>query len=114
MVRKYKREVMEPDGQKVKKKITHRGYKTRVSMDAATRIVASLLAGWGNSAANEASTEPFAHDLALALPTHTYGGGKANGDTVIFERVEQQGMHVGVKLRRSWLLPTLTDRAPFL
>lgn len=101
LVRKGKRKVVEPDGTEVEKEITYQGYKTHVSMDAATRIVTSLLATWGNSADNKAFPELFAHDLFLGLPTHTYGGDRAYDDTDIFERLEQQGMHVGIKLRKS-------------
>jgi transposase len=100
LVQKGEREVVEPDGTKVKKKVIYRGYKTHISMDADTRIVTSILPNWGNSADNKAFPDLFAHDLSLGLPTHTYGGDKAYDDTDIFERIEQQGMCVGIKLRR--------------
>ena len=101
LVHKGERDVVKPDGKTVKEEVTYRGYKTHISMDAATRIVTSLLASWGNSADNKAFPELFAHDLSLGLPTHTYGGDKAYDDTDIFERVEQQGMHVGFTLRKT-------------
>ena len=92
---------MEPDGKTVKKEVTCRGYKTHISMDAATRIVTSLLASWGNSADNKAFPELFAHDLSLGLPTHTYGGDKAHDDTDIYERIEEQVMHAGISWRKT-------------
>ena len=101
VVRKGKRDVVDSGGKKVKKEITYRGYKTHTSLDAKTRLVTSLLPSWRNSADNKAFPELFAHDSSLGLPTHTYGGDKAFDDTDIFERVEQQGMHVGVKLRKT-------------
>ena len=90
VVHQGEREVVEADGQKVKKEIRYRGYKTHVAMDAKSGLVTSLLPALGDSADNEAFAALFAHDLSLGLPTHTYGGDKAYDDTEIFERIEQQ------------------------
>jgi len=100
LVHKGEREVVKADGKTVKEEIIYWGYKTHVSMDAATRIVTSLLASWGNKADNKAFPELFAHDLSLDLPTHTYGGDKAYDDTDIYERLEKEGLHVGINLRK--------------
>jgi hypothetical protein len=40
---------VEADGQKVKKEIRYRGYKTHVAMDAKTGLVTSLLPTLGDS-----------------------------------------------------------------
>ncbi len=101
VVHKGARDVVEPDGQEVKKEIRYRGYKTHVSMDAKTRLITSLWPSWGDEADNKAFPILFAHDLKLGLPTHTYGGDKAYDDTDLFERIEQQGMHTGIKLRKN-------------
>jgi len=101
VVHKGEREVVEPDGQTVKREIRYRGYKTHVSMDAKTRLVTSMMPSWGDSADNKAFPELLAHDRQLGLPTHTYGGDKAYDDTDLFERIEQEGMHVGIHLRRT-------------
>lgn len=101
VVDKGKREVVEPGGKQVKKEITYHGYKTHISMDAKTYLATSMLPAWGNSADNKAFPELFEHDLSLGLPTHTYGGDRAYDDTDIFERIEQQGLHVGIKLRKT-------------
>jgi hypothetical protein len=101
LVHKGKHKVVKPNGTTVEEEITYTGYKTHASMDAKTRIITSLLPSWGNSADNKAFPDLFAHDLELGLPTHTYGGDKAYDDTDIFERIEQHGMHVGIKLRRT-------------
>ena len=101
VVHKGEREVVEPDGQTMKRKIRYRGYKTHASMDARTRIVTSILPSWGNSADNRAFPQLLAHDRELELPTHTYGGDKAYDDTDLFERIEQLGLHVGITLRRT-------------
>lgn len=99
VVNKGERDVVEADGRKVKKQIRYRGYKTHVSVDAKTGLVTSVLPSWGDSADNKAFPQLLEHDLSLHLPTHTYGGDKAYDDTDIFERIEQQKMHVGIKLR---------------
>ena len=101
VVHKGEREVVEPDGEKVKRDIRYRGYKTHVSMDAKTRIVTSVQPDWGDGADNKAFPALLEHDRSLALPTHTYGGDKAYDDTDLFERIEQLGLHVGIKLRRT-------------
>jgi len=101
VVHKGTREVVEPDGQKVKRPIRYRGYKTHVSMDAKTRLVTSLLPDWGDGADNKAFPTLLAHDRSLGLPTHTYGGDKAYDDTDIFERLEGLRLHVGITLRRT-------------
>jgi len=101
VVYKGEREVVEPDGETVKRKIRYRGYKTHVSMDAKTRVVTSVKPDWGDGADNQAFPALLEHDRSLGLPTHTYGGDKAYDDTDLFERIEQLGLHVGIKLRRT-------------
>jgi len=101
VVHKGEREVVEPDGKTVKRKIRYRGFKTHASMDAKTRIVTSIVPSWGDSADNKAFPQLLAHDREIDLPTHTYGGDKAYDDTDLFERIEQLGLHVGINLRRN-------------
>ena len=101
VVHKGKRKVVEADGTSSVKELRYRDYKTHASVDACTRIATSIKPAWGNSADNKAVPELFAHDLSLHLPTHTYGGDKAYDDTDIYERIEKQGMHVGIKLRKT-------------
>jgi hypothetical protein len=98
VVYKGKRDVVEPDGRKSKQEVCYRGYKTHIAMDAKTRLVTSVLPSWGDSADNKAFPDLLAHDLALGLPTHTYGGDKAYDDTDLVERLEQRGLHAGLKL----------------
>lgn len=101
MVDKGEREVVEPDGQKVKKHIRFLGYKTHASVDAETGIVTSIVPDRGHSADNKAFPALLEHDRALGLSTDTYGGDKAYDDTDLFERIEQLGLHVGIKLRHT-------------
>jgi IS5 family transposase len=100
VVRKGKREVVEPDGTKVKKDIRYRGYKTHTSVNAKTGVASSLLPSHGSMADNKAFPYLHTHDRSLGLPTTIYAGDKAYDDTDIFERIEQAGMHVGISLRR--------------
>lgn len=100
VVNKGQREVVEPGGQTVKKEIRYQGYKTHVSVDAQTGIVTSVVPGPGDSADNKAFDQLLEHDRSLGLPTETYTGDKAYDDTGVFESLESQGMHVGIKLRR--------------
>ena len=99
VVNKGQREVVEPDGQTVKKEIRYRGYKTHVAVDAQTGIVTSMVPAPGDSADNKAFAKLLQHDQSLDLPTETYGGDRAYDDTDIFELLESQGLHVGIKLR---------------
>ena len=101
VVHKGTRDVVQPDGTKVKKEIRYRGYKTHASVDAKTRIVTSIVPSFGNKADNKAFTDLFVHDRSLGLPTTMYAGDKAYDDTDIFQRIEDAGMHVGITLRRS-------------
>lgn len=101
VVYKGEREVVEPDGETVKRNIRYRGYKTHVSMDAKTRVVTGVKPDWGDGADNRAFPALLEHDRSLGLPTHTYGGDKAYDDTDLFERIELMGLHVGIKLRRT-------------
>jgi len=99
VVNKGQREVVGADGRRVKRTIRYMGYKTHASVDSKTRIVTSIQPARGNTADNKAFPYLFEHDQSLELPTTTYGGDKAYDDTDIFERLESQGMCVGICLR---------------
>jgi len=100
VVHKGKRQVVQPNGQKATQEICYRGYKTHVSVNAATGIVTSLLPAQGNTADNEAFPELYAHDRSLGLPTQAYGGDKAYDDTDIHERLAQDGLDTAITLKR--------------
>ena len=100
VVNKGERQVVGPDGQRRKKRVRYRGYKTHVSLNAETGLVTTLLPTRGNQADNKAFPDLLAHDQALQLPTTTYGGDRAYDDTDIYERLEAVGLHPGICLRR--------------
>ncbi len=103
VVCKGERDIVEADGRRVKRMILINGYKSHTSADAKAGITTSLIPALGDTADNKAFPSLLAHDRSLGLPTHTYGGDKAYDDTDLFERIEAQGLHVGIKLRRTRL-----------
>lgn len=100
VVHKGKRKVVQPNGKKTTQEIRYRGYKTHVSVNAATGIVTTVLPAKGNSADNEAFPELRAHDRSLDLPTRAYGGDKAYDDTDIHERLAYEGLDTAITLKR--------------
>jgi len=98
VVHKGRREVVDADGKTRKRNITHRGYKTHVSINAKTGLVTSLIPALGNTADNKAFAKLREHDRALGLPTRVYAGDRTYDDTDIFERLVQEGLHSGITL----------------
>jgi IS5 family transposase len=99
VVRKGKRQVVEPDGRVQEKEILYRGYKTHVSVNVGTGLVTSMVPAMGNTADNKAFPALREHDRSLELPTRGYGGDKAYDDTDIYERLEAEGLDSGITLR---------------
>ena len=100
VVNKGKRKVVLPNGQAATQEIRYRGYKSHVSVNAATGIVTSVVADHGNSADNKAFPALREHDRRLPLPTRAYGGDKAYDDTDIHERLTQEGLDTAITLKR--------------
>ncbi len=98
VVNKGKREVVEPDGTRSKKEVRYKGYKSHVSVNAATGLVTTVHPAPGNSADNKAFAVVRAHDRSLALPTTTYGGDRAYDDTDIYARLEYEGLQSAISL----------------
>ncbi|NLW92958.1 MAG: transposase [Syntrophomonadaceae bacterium] len=100
VVNKGKRQMVQADGQRTTQEMRYRGYKTHTAVNAATGLVTSLVAALGNTADNEAFPALRAHDRALGLPVHAYGGDKAYDDTDIHERLAQEGLDTAITLTR--------------
>lgn len=100
VVDKGKRKVVLPNGEATTQEIGYRGYKSHVSVNAATGIVTSIVADYGDSADNKAFPELREHDRSLHLPTRAYGGDKAYDDTDIHERLAQEGLDTAITLKR--------------
>jgi IS5 family transposase len=92
VVDKGEREVVEPDGTRVKRRQRCKGYKTHVAVNAQTGIVTSLSATPGNRADNKEAPKLIARDQEQALGIAAYGGDKAYDDTDLFARLEALGL----------------------
>lgn len=101
VVNKGEREVVQPNGERVKQCIRYRGYKTHVSVNAATGIVTSVVPTRGNTADNKVFAALRGHDRSLQLPTKAYGGDAAYDDTDIYERLAQEGLETAITLSRT-------------
>ena len=99
VVDKGQREVVEPDGRRVTKRIRHSGYKAHVSTNAKTGVITSFTVTTGNRADNKQFPALHAHDQALGLPTRAYGGDRAYDDTELYERLAAHGQEIGIHLR---------------
>lgn len=100
IVNKGKREVVEPDGKRVKKELRYLGYKTHVSVNAQTGITTSLKCTRGNGADNKQFPDLLAQDLALDLPTQAYGGDAAYDDTDIYVRLDDHQLRTAISLHK--------------
>lgn len=100
VVNKGQRQVVQADGQRTTETICYRGYKTHVSVNAATGIVTSVIPSLGNRADNKAFPALREHDRTLGLPTQAYGGDRAYDDTDIYERLTQEHLDTAITLNR--------------
>lgn len=100
VVHKGKRAVLKADGSERVEEVSYRGYKSHISLNAATGLVTSVIPDWGRAADNRAFPQLLEHDLALRLPMRSYAGDKAYDDTDIHERLRAAGLHSGITLRR--------------
>lgn len=100
VVDKGERDIVEPDGKRVKRHLRYRGYKTHVAVNAQTGIVTSLSATPGNRSDNREAPRLIAHDQEQHLGVRAYGGDKAYDDTDLFARLEALGLRGYFHLRR--------------
>ncbi len=99
IVNKGKREVVEPDGKRVKKELRYLGYKTHVSVNAQTGVITSFTCTRGNRADNKEFPHLLTQDQALHLPTQAYGGDAAYDDTDIYVRLVDRQLRIAICLR---------------
>lgn len=100
VVDKGERDVVEPDGARVKRRLRYKGYKTHVAVNAQTGIVTSLSATPGNRADNKEAAQVIGRDQEQDLGVVAYGGDKAYDDTDLFARLEALGVNAYFHLRR--------------
>ena len=99
VVDKGERDVVEPDGKRVKRQVRYKGYKTHTAVNAQTGIVTSLSATLGNRADNKEAPELIARDQEQGLGVNAYGGDKAYDDTALFALLESLGLRGFFHLR---------------
>jgi IS5 family transposase len=92
VVDKGQRDVVEPDGKRVKRELRYMGYKTHTAVNAQTGIVTSLSATLGNRADNKEAPKLIARDQEQGLGVKAYGGDKAYDDTALFALLESLGL----------------------
>lgn len=99
VVNKGEREVTQADLTTRKEKVTHRGYKTHVSMDAETGLVTSVKPTMGNVADNTQMPDLVKHDAKMQVPAETYAADRAYDDGELHDLLIGLGKHSAIKLR---------------
>jgi IS5 family transposase len=87
LVKKGKHAVTQPDGKVEMKEIQYRGYKSHISLNAATGLITTVHPTPGNVADNTQFPHLLAHDEALAVPGLIYTGDRAYDDTDLHARL---------------------------
>jgi len=98
VVNKGTHTVTEADGSQHEQEITYRGYKSHVSLDAATGIVTSVKPTLGSVADNTQMPDLVRHDAALGVPAQTYAGDKAYDDGDLHDLLWDLKKHSALKL----------------
>jgi IS5 family transposase len=98
VVNKGSRTVTDPDGTQHEQTITYLGYKSHVSMDAATNIVTSVIATIGSVSDNTQMAGLVQHDAELGVPAKTYAGDKAYDDGDLHELLWDLKKHSALRL----------------
>jgi IS5 family transposase len=100
VVRKGKRLVTKPDATVEQREIMHLGYKTHVSMDAKTGIVTSINPTTGNTADNKQMADLIDNDKTVGVTAHTYTADKGYDDGDLHTKLQSEGKHSALMLRR--------------
>jgi len=114
IVNKGVREVTKADLTTQKEKVTHRGYKTHVSMDAETGLVTSIKPTMGNVADNTQMPDLVEHDAEMGIPAHTYAADRAYDDGELHSMLEARGKHSAIKLKHYRTEKKDQNRQPWL
>lgn len=98
VVHKGKRTVTEADGQVTTHELRYHGYKSHVSLNAATGLITSLMPTTGRAADNVQFPRLLEHDDQLGVNASIYTGDMAYDDTDLHERLWQAGKHSALRL----------------
>ena len=114
VVNKGEREVTKADLTTQKEKVTHRGYKTHVSIDAETGLVTSIKPTMGSVADNTQMAALVKHDAELGIPGETYAADRAYDDGDLHSMLKDLGKHSAIKLKGSRTKKKDPNKQPWL
>ena len=98
LVSKDKRRKTGPDGTVSVHNRHYLGYKSHVSLNAATGLITTIEPTGGSAADNEQFPKLLPHDQQVGVAAETYSGHKAYDDTDQHYRLWQQGKHSALRL----------------
>ncbi len=98
VVQKGKRTVTEANGQVTTRAMQYHGYKSHVSLNAATGLITSLQPTTGKAADNVQFPSLLAHDEQVGVNARIYTGAMAYDDTDLHERLWQADKHSAFRL----------------
>jgi IS5 family transposase len=100
VVHKGKRLVTKANGVVEQQELIHLGYKTHVSQDTQTGIVTSIKPTTGNTADNEQMPDLIDHDKTVGVTAHTYTADKGYDDGDLHTKLQSEGKHSAIILRK--------------
>jgi len=98
LVKKGTRAVTKPDGTVATEQLQYRGYKSHVSLNAATGLITTILPTLGRAADNEQFPHLLAHDEQLGVGASIYAGDRGYDDTDQHERLRAAGKFSALRL----------------
>ncbi len=114
VVHKGKRLVTEANGVVEQRELMHLGYKTHVSQDAETGIVTSIKPTTGSNADNEQMADLIDNDKKLGIAADTYTADKGYDDGELHTKLQSEGKHSAIMLRRLRTEKKDENKAPWL
>ena len=100
VVHKGTRLVTRADRKVEQQELMHLGYKTHVSQDAKTGIVTSINPTTGSSADNHQMAALIDNDRRLGLAPDTYTADKGYDDGELHTKLQSEGMHSALMLKK--------------
>jgi IS5 family transposase len=98
LVKKGQRAQTGPDGKITKRELLYLGYKSHVSMNAATGLITTLKPTGGSASDGRQFARLLEHDEELGVRADIYSGDKAYDDTDLHYRLWQLGKHSALRL----------------
>lgn len=98
LVKKGKHAVTHPNGEVKTEEVQYLGYKSHVSLNAATGLITSVVPTVGSAADNVQFPKLLTHDEAIGVQANTYAGDRAYDDTDLHYRLWEKGKHSALRL----------------